>query len=64
MYVARQLLCVFFLHSYSDRDQLQAVYSAYLTPVLYCDLRVHPVLGSTTRIHSLAGSMVSLYEQV
>ena len=53
-----------FSYSYSDRDQLQTVYSAYLTPVLHHDLRSHPVWGSTARVHSLAGSMVSLYEQV
>ena len=57
-------LLLHILYSYSDRDQLQTVYSAYLTPVLHRDLRSHPVWGSTARVHSLAGSMVSLYEQV
>ena len=71
MYIATYIfICIgnvmikFIFYSYSDRDQLQTVYSAYLTPVLHRDLRSHPVWGSTARVHSLAGSMVSLYEQV
>lgn len=54
----------FFLCSYPERDQLQAIYSAYLEPVLQKNLKNHPVWGSLPKIHQLAGSMVQVYEQV
>ena len=50
--------------SYADRDQLQAIYSAYLQPVLSSSLKSHPVWGAVKNVHTLAGSMVSMYEQV
>lgn len=50
--------------SYADRDQLQAIYSAYLQPVLSSSLKSHPVWGAVKNIHTLAGSMVAVYEQV
>ena len=50
--------------SYADRDQLQAIYSAYLQPVLSSSLKSHPVWGAVKNVHTLAGSMVSVYEQV
>ncbi|XP_051482944.1 cytoplasmic dynein 2 heavy chain 1 isoform X1 [Apus apus] len=49
---------------YPERDQLQAIYSAYLEPVLQKNLKNHPVWGSLPKIHQLAGSMVQVYEQV
>lgn len=54
--------CCYF--SYADRDQLQAIYSAYLQPVLSSSLKSHPVWGAVKNVHTLAGSMVSVYEQV
>lgn len=54
----------FFLCSYPERDQLQAIYSAYLEPVLQKNLKNHPVWGSLPKIHQLAGFMVQVYEQV
>uniref|UniRef100_A0A8D0H431 Cytoplasmic dynein 2 heavy chain 1 n=1 Tax=Sphenodon punctatus TaxID=8508 RepID=A0A8D0H431_SPHPU len=48
---------------YPERDQLQAIYSAYLEPVLHKNLKNHPVWGSLSKIHQLAGSMVQVYEQ-
>ena len=55
---------VYFYFSYPDRDQLQAIYSAYLRPVLNLTLSSHPVWGSVKNVHALAGSMVAVYEQV
>ncbi|NXK72907.1 DYHC2 protein, partial [Amazona guildingii] len=49
---------------YPERDQLQAIYSAYLEPVLQKNLKNHPVWGSLPKIHQLAGFMVQVYEQV
>ncbi|XP_074620352.1 cytoplasmic dynein 2 heavy chain 1-like [Acropora palmata] len=49
---------------YADKDQLQAIYSAYLQPVLSASLKSHPVWGAVKNVHSLAGSMVAVYEQV
>ncbi|XP_064610087.1 cytoplasmic dynein 2 heavy chain 1-like isoform X3 [Liolophura sinensis] len=49
---------------YPDREQLQAIYAAYLTPVLGKQLGRHPVWGNPSKVHALAGSMVQLYEQV
>uniref|UniRef100_A0A4W3JMF3 Cytoplasmic dynein 2 heavy chain 1 n=1 Tax=Callorhinchus milii TaxID=7868 RepID=A0A4W3JMF3_CALMI len=50
--------------SYPDRDQLQAIYSAYLQPVLHRNLKNHAAWNAPARIHQLAGSMVQVYEQV
>uniref|UniRef100_A0A4W3JIK2 Dynein cytoplasmic 2 heavy chain 1 n=1 Tax=Callorhinchus milii TaxID=7868 RepID=A0A4W3JIK2_CALMI len=49
--------------SYPDRDQLQAIYSAYLQPVLHRNLKNHAAWNAPARIHQLAGSMVQVYEQ-
>lgn len=49
---------------YADQDQLQAIYSAYLQPVLSSSLKSHPVWGAAKNVHTLAGSMVAVYEQV
>ncbi|EDO28384.1 predicted protein, partial [Nematostella vectensis] len=49
---------------YPDHSQLQAIYSAYLQPVLHKTLRSHPVWGSVRNIQTLAGSMVSVYDQI
>ncbi|CAG2190736.1 DNCH2 [Mytilus edulis] len=43
-------------------DQLQTIYTSYLTPILHKQLKKHPVGGS--KIHALAGSMVQLYDQL
>ncbi|XP_043547742.1 cytoplasmic dynein 2 heavy chain 1 isoform X2 [Chiloscyllium plagiosum] len=50
--------------NYPDREQLQAIYSAYLQPVLHRNLKHHPIWSCPTRIHQLAGSLVQVYEQV
>ena len=47
-------------YRYPDRDQLQSIYSAYLTPVLHRVLSGHPVWGSGAKVHALAGSMVQV----
>ncbi|XP_010008233.1 PREDICTED: cytoplasmic dynein 2 heavy chain 1-like, partial [Nestor notabilis] len=49
---------------YPERDQLLAIYSAYLEPVLQKNLKNHRVWGSLPKIHQLAGFMVQVYEQV
>ena len=43
---------------------MQAIYGAYLKPILHRQLEQHPVWGSPAKIHALAGSMVQFYEQV
>ncbi|XP_069747277.1 cytoplasmic dynein 2 heavy chain 1 isoform X4 [Narcine bancroftii] len=50
--------------NYPDREQLQAIYSAYLQPVLHKSLKKHLIWGNLTRIHQLASSLVQIYEQV
>ena len=50
--------------SYPEREQLQTIYGAYLEPVLYKNLKNHPIWGSSSKIYLLAGSMVQVYEQV
>ena len=55
-----RLCCV----DYPDSEQLQAIYGAYLRPVLHHTLRQHPVWGSVSKIHMLAGSMVAIYDRV
>ena len=52
------------LCSYPDDDQLQTVYSTYLSPVLHHSLASHPVWGATGRVHALTNSMVQVYQQV
>ncbi|XP_044894140.1 cytoplasmic dynein 2 heavy chain 1 isoform X9 [Felis catus] len=49
---------------YPEREQLQTIYGAYLEPVLYKNLKNHPIWGSSSKIYLLAGSMVQVYEQV
>ncbi|XP_074649972.1 cytoplasmic dynein 2 heavy chain 1-like [Tubulanus polymorphus] len=49
---------------YPDRDQLQAIYGAYLTPVLHRHLSNHHIWGNPAKVHALAGSMVQVYEQL
>ncbi|XP_070553238.1 cytoplasmic dynein 2 heavy chain 1-like isoform X2 [Ptychodera flava] len=48
---------------YTERDQLQSIYGAYLAPVLHKSLQSHPVWASSAKVHHLAGSMVQVYEQ-
>jgi dynein heavy chain 2 len=55
-----RLCCV----DYPSTDQLQAVYSAYLQPVLHHSLHSHPFWSSVAKIHSLANSMINVYEKV
>uniref|UniRef100_W5K866 Cytoplasmic dynein 2 heavy chain 1 n=1 Tax=Astyanax mexicanus TaxID=7994 RepID=W5K866_ASTMX len=45
-------------------EQLQTIYSAYLSPVLQRTLGNHPTWSSAGRVHQLAGSLVQIYEQV
>ena len=52
------------LISYPDNEQLQAIYSAYLRPVLHHSLSSHPVWGAIKNIQALAHTMVTIYEQV
>ena len=49
---------------YPNVDQLQAVYGAYLQPVLHHSLHSHPYWANVGKIHALAGSMIAVYEQV
>ncbi|XP_071126281.1 cytoplasmic dynein 2 heavy chain 1-like isoform X2 [Mytilus edulis] len=49
---------------YPSKDQLQTIYTSYLTPILHKQLKKHPVWGSGSKIHALAGSMVQLYDQL
>ncbi|XP_072546992.1 cytoplasmic dynein 2 heavy chain 1 isoform X2 [Salminus brasiliensis] len=49
---------------YPDREQLQTIYSAYLSPVLQRTLGNHPTWSTSGRVHQLAGSLVQIYEQV
>ena len=51
-------------YRYPEREQIQAIYAAYLTPVLHRQLSRHPVWGNVAKIHALAGSMVQVYEQL
>lgn len=50
--------------SYPDREQLQAIYSAYLQPILQHGLGSQAAWASTGKTHQLAGSLVQLYDQV
>ncbi|XP_035389840.1 cytoplasmic dynein 2 heavy chain 1 isoform X3 [Electrophorus electricus] len=49
---------------YPDKEQLQTIYSAYLSPVLQRTLGDHPTWSAAGRIHQLSGSLVQIYEQV
>nr|XP_026693267.1 cytoplasmic dynein 2 heavy chain 1-like isoform X1 [Ciona intestinalis] len=51
---------------YADTNELSAIYTAYLTPVLHHrpDLQHHSVWGSPSKVQQLATSMVQIYEQV
>ncbi|XP_071846316.1 cytoplasmic dynein 2 heavy chain 1-like isoform X2 [Apostichopus japonicus] len=49
---------------YADQDELQAIYSAYLIPVLHRSLQSHPVWGSASKVHQLASSMLEVFAQV
>lgn len=55
---------VFFIASYADKEQLQAIYSAYLRSVLHHSLSSHQVWGAVKNIQTLSHTMVSIYEQV
>lgn len=57
-------LFFFMFCRYPDKEQLQAIYGAYLTPILNRQLGRHPVWGNPAKVYALAGSMVQLYEQV
>ncbi|KAI5098641.1 cytoplasmic dynein 2 heavy chain 1, partial [Silurus meridionalis] len=48
---------------YPDREQLQTIYSAYLSPVLQRTLGNHPT-WSSAKVFQLAASLVQIYEQV
>ena len=48
---------------YAEREQLQAVYSAYLRPILGRQLAKHPFWQSSAKVHALAGSMLELFER-
>ncbi|CAB3978327.1 cytoplasmic dynein 2 heavy chain 1-like [Paramuricea clavata] len=49
---------------YADNEQLQAIYSAYLRPVLHHSLSSHPVWGAVKNIQTLAHTMITIYEQI
>uniref|UniRef100_H2ZF01 AAA+ ATPase domain-containing protein n=1 Tax=Ciona savignyi TaxID=51511 RepID=H2ZF01_CIOSA len=51
---------------YADTNELSAIYTAYLTPVLHHRpaLQRHPVWGSPSKVQQLATSMVQVYEQM
>ena len=56
--------CYIVVLRYPEREQIQAIYSAYLTPVLHRQLARHAVWGNVAKVHALAGSMVHVYEQL
>ncbi|KAJ8027756.1 Cytoplasmic dynein 2 heavy chain 1 [Holothuria leucospilota] len=49
---------------YAESEELQAIYSAYLRPVLHRSLQGHPVWGSASKVHQLASSMLEVFSQV
>ncbi|KAK3100036.1 hypothetical protein FSP39_013759 [Pinctada imbricata] len=49
---------------YPDKEQLQTIYNAYLTPIINRQLSRHPVWSNGSKVYALAGSMVQLYEQL
>lgn len=55
-----RLCCI----DYPDSNGLDAVYSAYLKPILQSIVPNHPYWGATAKIHALASSMISVYNQV
>ena len=57
-------MCATIMTRYPDRDELTAIYSAYLRPVLAAKCDRHPVWGSPSKINALASSMGQVYEQV
>ena len=57
------VVCVCFM-SPPDRDQLETIYSTYLTAVCQAALGGHPVWSNTGKVHALAASMVRLYSEV
>lgn len=55
-----RLCCI----DYPTTDQLQAVYGAYLQPVILSSLHSHPFWSSTAKAHTLANSMITVYDKV
>ena len=49
---------------YPDCNQLENIYSTYLTAVCRAALGGHPVWSNTGKVHTLATSMVRLYSEV
>jgi|SRR6218665_115822 len=49
---------------YPSHDQLQVIYSTYLTPIMQRQLSKHPVWSHKSKVSALASSMVQVYEQV
>ena len=58
------LLTVLSHFSYSDREDLIQIYSAYLKPVLNQHLSKHAVWSKSERTNTLAATMVTFYEQL
>lgn len=52
------------LSRYPSHDQLQVIYSTYLTSILQRQLSKHPVWSHKSKVSALASSMVQVYEQV
>lgn len=52
------------MNRYAESEELQAIYSAYLRPVLHRSLQGHPVWGSASKVHQLASSMLEVFSQV
>ena len=50
--------------SYSGREELHSVYSAYLYPLLQVQVPNHPIWVTPKSVQALASSMMSVYEQV
>lgn len=48
---------------FAEREQLQAVYSAYLRPILGRQLSKHAFWQSSAKVHALAGAMLELFER-
>ena len=50
--------------SYPDWNQLETIYSTYLTVVCWAALGGHPMCSNTGSVHTLATSMVGLCSEV
>ena len=57
------VVCIYSM-GYPDCNQLETIYSTYLTVVCQAALEGHPVRSNTGNMHTLSTSMVRLYSEV